>query len=138
MTIFERVRELNLPFGQYVVIGGAMEAHGIRPARDVDIVVNDELFEELKRRGWKRKWLFFKLLGIFRCKVLIDGKGAEAFSNYKYKKYVPDTDDLIKNAEMIEGLPFLPLTELMKFKKELARKKDLRDINLITEYLKLK
>lgn len=120
MTIFDRIRELNLPLGNYVVIGGVMEAHGIRSARDVDIVVNDELFEELKKRGWKRKWFFWRMVGAFRCKVLKNGKGAEAFSNYKYKKYAPDTDELIRKAEMINGLPFLPLDELAKFKRELA------------------
>ena len=56
-------------------------------------------------------------------------------SNYKYKNYRPDTDELIKNADIIEGLPFLPLTELIKFKSELAREKDLRDVELMKIFL---
>ncbi len=130
-SIFERVKSLNLPLGQYIIIGGVMEAHGIRPARDVDLLVNKELFQQLKNDGWKRKWFFWRVL---RCKLLVKGD-TEVFSNYKYKNYRPDTDELIKNADIIEGLPFLPLTELIKFKSELAREKDLRDVELMKIFL---
>lgn len=37
-NIFEKVKELNLPSGKYVVVGsGILDAMGIRPASDVDI-----------------------------------------------------------------------------------------------------
>jgi len=37
---------------------------------------------------------------------------------------------------MIKGYPFVKLTELIKFKTEMARPKDLEDIKLMKEYLK--
>lgn len=48
--IFERVRSLGLPLGRYAVVGGSMEAHGLRRARDIDIdiVANSELFRTLE------------------------------------------------------------------------------------------
>ena len=40
MTIFQRVRNLHFPLGEYVIIGGGiLEALGIRDTRDLDIVV---------------------------------------------------------------------------------------------------
>ena len=53
MTISDRVKALGFPLGQYVVVGGAMEAFGIRPANDLDVVVTEDLFAELMRKGWK-------------------------------------------------------------------------------------
>ena len=53
LNIFERVRRLNLPRGEYIVVGGSMEAHGLRKAHDVDIVATTTLFEELLYQGWK-------------------------------------------------------------------------------------
>jgi len=45
MNIFERVKKLNLPLGEYVVIGGGiLEALGIRNTNDVDIIVVPKLF----------------------------------------------------------------------------------------------
>jgi hypothetical protein len=40
LNIFEKVKELNLPFGKYVVVSsGVLDALGIRSASDVDIAV---------------------------------------------------------------------------------------------------
>lgn len=50
--------------------------------------------------------------------------------------YKPDTENLIKSAEIISGVPFLTLQELMKFKKALGREKDLQDIKLMKQHLK--
>jgi hypothetical protein len=132
MSIFDRVKSLNLPLGKYVVIGGVMEAHGIRPARDIDLLVVPDLFKQLQKEGWKRKWFFWRTLS---CKLITNGKDAEAFSTYQYKNYRPTTEELISRAEMINDIPFLPLTDLMAFKKELARAKDLRDVELIKSFL---
>jgi hypothetical protein len=130
--IFEEVKSLNLPAGKYVVVGsGPMVVKGLREFNDIDILVNEDVFEKLsKEPGWKlskgeagRKVLkkdIFEIDKIFWC-----------------KDYQPDTNELIKNAEMINGIPFLPLSELIKFKEQLGRRKDLQDIKLINSYLKI-
>lgn len=52
MNIFDHVKSLNLPFGEYVVIGsGVMSAHGIRQHKDVDLLVTPALYETLKKDG---------------------------------------------------------------------------------------
>lgn len=56
MDIFRKVKDLNLPYGQYVIFGsGPLEAHGIRKTRDVDLLITTKLYKELKTRGWQEK-----------------------------------------------------------------------------------
>ena len=45
---------------------------------------------------------------------------------------------LIAEAEMIKGLPFVKLAEVVKCKKILGRKKDLEDIVIIENFLQTK
>lgn len=132
MDILSRIKKLNLPIGKYLVYGsGVMEVHGIRKARDVDILVNEYLYKELKELRWKRKWFFKR---VFLCKVLVKGD-VEAYTNLKWKKYQEKTDDLIKRAEIIEGVPFMKLKDYLVYKKHLPREKDKEDVKLITDYL---
>jgi|SRR3989344_1073991 len=131
MDIFKEVKNLNLPFGKYVVVGsGPLVARGIRDFKDIDILVTEDLYEKLSQEeGWivgsgeaGRKVLMkniFEIDKVFWC-----------------KDYRPDTEELIKNAEIINGIPFLQLPEVVKFKKTLGREKDFNDIKLIDEYLK--
>lgn len=54
-AVIKIAKELDFPKEQYLVITGTvLAAHEIREADDVDIVVNQELFDELKEDGgWK-------------------------------------------------------------------------------------
>jgi hypothetical protein len=137
MDIFSRIKELNLPIGKYVVYGsGVLEAHGIRKANDVDLVVDDDLYQELKNRGWKRKILFSTRM--WHCKALSDGKGNEAYTNLKWRNYNVKTPYLIENAEVINGIPFMQLKSYLDYKKILPRDKDKRDVDLIQNYFSRK
>lgn len=136
MNIISRVKALNLPIGQYCVFGsGVLEVHGIRNAKDVDILVTRELYEQLKNKGWKRKWLFWRTLW---AKCITNGQN-EAFTNlYWARKYRPDTQDLINRAKFYEGVPFLQLQDLLEFQKNLPRKKDKMGVKMIEDYLSSK
>ena len=58
--------------------------------------------------------------------------------------YEHDTDRLISSAgfieraEIINGLPFMPLQELLDIKRIVGRGKDLADVELIESYLKVR
>lgn len=53
MDIFEEVKNLNLPLGQYLVAGsGPIAAHGIRDYKDIDILVTENLYNKLMKSGW--------------------------------------------------------------------------------------
>lgn len=141
MTIAERVKALDFPFGEYVVVGGAMEAHGIRPAHDLDIVVTPALFESLIQDGWP----------VCTCEGCVTDQqngstrrmlkkpGVDILSDYSYKnEYRADTEELIRGADIIDGIPFVQLSELLKWKKAAAREKDLKDVVLLEEYIESK
>jgi hypothetical protein len=132
MDVISRIKALNLPIGKYIVFGSSvMEVHGIRKAKDVDLIIDQDLYKELKRRGWKRHWFFKRVLV---CKAL-KKDGNEAFTHIKWKNYRVENDELIGNAEVIDGVPFMRLEEYLKYKKCLPRMKDKRDVTLIEEYL---
>lgn len=131
MDAISRIKALNLPIGKYVVFGSSvMEVHGIRKAKDVDLIVDKDIYEELKKRGWKRYWFFKRVL---TCKALKNG-GNEAFSHIKWKTYRVENDELFKNAEIIDGVPFMQLEEYLRYKRCLPRAKDKKDVELIEAY----
>ena len=131
MDIFQKVKSLNLPSGEYIVFGsGPLQAHGIRETRDVDILVLSELYEKLKQEGWEERVWETSPPGRFLFK-----DDVEVGDSWDYGEYNPDPNWLIENAEIINGVPFAPLEEVLKGKKAFGRPKDLEDIKLIEEYL---
>ncbi|MES2471093.1 MAG: hypothetical protein V4526_02600 [Patescibacteria group bacterium] len=132
MDIVSRTKALNLPIGQYCVFGsGVLEVHGIRKAKDIDILVNGELFKKLKKEGWKRKWFFWRTLW---AKCITNGQN-EAFTNlYWARKYRPNTQELINRAELHDGIPFLQLEDLLEFQRNLPREKDKRGVKMMEDY----
>lgn len=132
MDIVEEVKKLGFPLGEYIVVGsGVLQAHGIREAKDIDIVATDYLCDQLKAAGWDEK------PGKESGRALIKGN-IEVMSDCKTGSYRPNTEDLIDAAEIIRGVPFMSLIELKKFKQALGREKDARDIELIDLYLEKK
>ena len=135
MNIFSKLKELNLPTGEYVVVGGAMAAHGIRDAHDLDILVTPTLYQKLIGEGWQQ-CLCDQCLKTSR--IMLKKDDVVIVPNFILGKYLGDTKYLIESADIINGFPFVKLEELVKFKRELGRPKDLEDIGLIETYLKQK
>jgi hypothetical protein len=127
-TIVEKVRALNLPPGQYVVIGsGIMDALGIRAARDIDVAVLPELHAALRATGeWEEEVRYDK---VFLKKDEIDLN-----PQLNWPGYETTTAEAVASATVIDGVPFMNLEELKKFKRALGREKDLADIALIEAY----
>lgn len=135
MTIFERVKKLNFPIGQYIVVGGAMEAYGIRKVNDVDIIATEELFEDLIKQGWQPKACRPGDVGRDGKKRKLRKDDVSIISEYSWlDAYFAKTEDLIANSDMIEGIPFVKLEELLKWKEVCRREKDIADIKLIQDY----
>lgn len=130
MNIVEKIKSLNFPADQYVIIGsGIMDALGIRKASDVDISVTEKLFEELRKTGdWKEiiKYIDRPFLkkDVFEINQKLD-----------WNDYYTTTEEAIASAQIIDGIPFMNLLELCEFKKTMGREKDFNDIKLIKEYI---
>lgn len=128
MDIVAKVKELNLPHGQYVVFGsGPLAVHGIRETNDIDLLVTTELYNQLKEEGWEeREW---ELGGTYLSKDI-----CEVDDSWIYGDYDPEPEEIIAIAEMHDGVPFAPITEVLKWKQAFGRPKDLEDIELIRAY----
>jgi len=130
MTIFERVKRLHLPVGEYVVIGaGILEALGLRDTRDVDVIVKPRLFKKLresKKYKEEMRW----------GKIFLFGEDIDIGAKLDWENYSTTIEEAINTAMIINGIPFLNIKETIKFKKAMGREKDTRDIKLIKGYLK--
>lgn len=136
MNIFEKVKSLNLPLGKYAVFGsGPLMAHGLRESRDIDILTIPEVYESLKSQGgWEEKqWPSGdRYLAKEEFEIVIEWTYKNQESGEFYDS---DIKNLIDEADIINGIPFVKLEEVLAWKKVRGKEKDLRDIQLIEEYL---
>lgn len=128
MSLVERVRGLNLPAGTYAVFGsGPLDVRGIREAHDIDIIVTHDQFRKIAAdMSWQTKELADHHSSLEKDGVSI------------YHTWAPgswDLDELIKDADMIDGLPFVELRSILEWKRMRNSTKDQHDVLLIEDYL---
>jgi len=130
--LFKKIREIGLLLGEYVIFGsGPMCILGLKECHDLDILVIEDVFEEYKK---KPDWKFVEFERNGRQVEFLEKENIELYKNWGPGKW--DDEKLIKEAELIDGLPFVKLEYVIKWKKISGREKDLNDIELIKEYLK--
>jgi hypothetical protein len=122
---------LNLPKNSYVIVGsGPLAIRGIREPQDLDIMVNDELWEKLvSQYGITSKENGVKVITISQN---IEALGSMTFSNTSPE--LPTVNEQINEAEIIEGHRFQSISHFKLFKKKMGREKDLNDIKLLGEW----
>lgn len=132
MNIIKRIKKLNLPETEFVVIGsGTMDALGIRMSDDIDIVASQDLYVKLQASGeWGEKEQYGK---IFLTKEM---ESVEVDSGIGWPGYQKSFQEIFNSSIVIDGVHFMNLEELKKFKTSLGREKDFADIKLIEEYLR--
>jgi hypothetical protein len=132
MNIIKEVKTLELPLGTYVVIGSSTLAiRGIRPAQDIDIIVTQDIYDRFKASGWKEQCF----PGEERPCVLLYGL-FDVGTSWSVRSYHPTFEQLFNDADIIEGVPFASLKDVLQWKKTCGRDKDLEDVELIEAYLK--
>ncbi len=128
MDILNQVSELNLPLGKYAIFGsGPMAIHGIRDSQDIDLIVISSLYEDLLFSGWQEE-------GNGGNRHLVKGN-IEIFDKWDFENYYPNPEQLINEAEIINGVAVIQLSEVIKWKNAFGRDKDLADVKLIQNYL---
>ena len=129
MNLIQKIKELNFPKDQYVVVGsGILDVLGIRTASDIDIAVTKDLHQKLRELGnWEENER--------HDKIFLKKDVYEIIPQLNWEKYNTNTEEVISSALIIEDIPFMNLFELIKFKTALGREKDFMDIKLINEYL---
>lgn len=125
MNIFNRINELNMPKDSYVVVGGGiLVALGLLGwDEDIDICVAPDVYNHLKSSGWQEeKW---EDISVLKHDVYDIGT---RFGEWTAK-------DLLIDAMIINDIPFMNITKLLQWKREMGRPKDLRHVELIERYL---
>ncbi|MDO8638628.1 MAG: hypothetical protein Q7R43_03565 [Candidatus Daviesbacteria bacterium] len=132
MKLTELLKEfenIDLPLGKFAVFGsGPLTAHEIRETNDIDIIVLPATYDQLKNEGWKEK------IWPSGSKYLAKGN-FEVCKEWICNTYNPDIKKLIENAEIINGVPFVKLEEVKSWKQAFGREKDLKDVELIDQFL---
>lgn len=129
--LFQRVKELKLPTGKYVLFGSApLGIRGLKNCHDIDVVVTEDLWGEfVVKDGWVLK------TGPSGDEYLWNND-IELWRGWKPGEW--DISELINEAEIINGLPFVKLDYVVECKKLSAREKDLKDIAIIEKFLRTK
>lgn len=121
-------RALNLPDGEYAIYGsGPMAVRGIKSTEDLDVIVTEPLYQELKGKYPED----FAMDTIKRIKI---GE-IEFYPACAWDPKMSGLEGAIERAELIDGLRFVLLEDLVRWKKEMARPKDFEHIKMIEHYL---
>lgn len=123
---FAALRALDLPAGRYVVTGsGPLAARGLRAPGDVDVMVDEDLFDVLAAEHGPADGGRLELPG-----------GIEAFREDHFAAVpgLPPVREQIAAADHIDGLPFLSLEHLEALKRAQDRPKDRADLELIRRW----
>jgi len=127
--LFQKVKDMKLPIGKYALFGSApLGIRGLRDCHDIDIIVTEDLWNEFCRNNWNIK--FSEFGNPFLCNDEIEmGKDF-------WKPGLWDITKLIREADIIDGLPFVKLERVLEWKRLMAREKDLKDIEIIEKFLR--
>ncbi|MEU9704251.1 hypothetical protein [Streptomyces sp. NPDC047981] len=122
--------DLHLPPADYVVAGsGPLLAHGLRQdVSDLDVVARGDAWKIALRNAEAK----VPPSGHGLMVVLFEGD-IEIFD--RWLPGARDTDELIESAQLVQGIPFCPLSEVLEWKMRSNREKDKRDIKLINDHL---
>ncbi len=127
--LFDRVRALDLPAGQYAIVGsGPLGARGLRKVTDVDIMVSDALWQDLRKKH--------PVIASDVPKILL-ADDVECFSaeSFPPKQGWPTSEEQLAQAEEIDGLYFQCIDHALFFKSRSGRVKDRYDATLLEGYL---
>jgi len=128
MTIVDRIRELELPTDEFVVIGsGVLDALGLRESGDVDLAVSNALFDQLKQQGWRSAYK--------DGEEYVVREGAEAWHGWSGGPPQHSFDDLLADSIVINGVHFANPRFVIDWKRQRNSAKDRTDIKLLEEYL---
>jgi hypothetical protein len=120
----DELRKLKLPADKFAVFGnGPLSVRGLKDAIDLHIIVKKDVWDVLDRKFMARNNFGAIILG--NIEVVRD-----------MLQWFDDLDTLIDDADIIDGIRYVKLEHVLKWKKEMNREKDKNDIKIIEEFLK--
>ena len=131
-TFADKVKALNLPLDQIIVIGsGILDQLGIRPASDIDLAASSDLMKNLSEKSgdWLKKFDDNQ-----RFYFVKDDGSAEVWDGWVFDGQDVSYGELLSQSVEYDGVRFVDLKFLRKWKSWRGREKDVRDVELIDEW----
>jgi hypothetical protein len=126
---FRELRALALPADHYAVFGsGPLLAHGLTSAADLDVIARAGAWERAVRLAPPRP-----AASGTGSVVHFFGARIEVFDHWIPSGW--DVDELIDTAEVIDGIRFVPLPAVLRWKLQMARPKDAHHVAALRRYL---
>jgi hypothetical protein len=126
--LFDLLRSLELPLGDYAVFGsGPLIIRGIVEAtNDLDVISRGRAWEQALSRG--------NLVSLPDGDEIVSCfEGAVTVGrSWAYGDF--DIDELINTADVIDGIPFVRLEHVVRYKEIAARQKDLTHLGLLADH----
>jgi len=124
--LFDRVKSLNLPVGDFAIFGsGPLIVRGVIPAsNDLDIICRGQAWERVKAIGELEYLSKYDVTVVTMCDGRLTFGNKWGIGNF-------NIDELIDGAELIDGLPFVQLVHVVQYKLERASTKDLKHIEAL-------
>lgn len=129
--LLKLVTELDLNPHDFVIFGsGPLLAHGLRKSiRDLDVVARGTAWQRVSECG-------FPATGAISGAPMALFWGNRIQFSPEWISQDWDPGDLIDRAEIIQGLPFAQLTDVLAYKQKLDRPKDRPDIDALLGLLR--
>ena len=130
-TFAKHVKELGLPLDQIIIIGsGILDQLGIRQSADIDVATNREALEEIARSDdWVEK------IDKNQRQYLVKYDGSvEIWDGWEIDGRIVEYDELLGYAVEYDGVKFVNLDFLRRWKNWRGREKDMQDVRLIDEW----
>ena len=134
MNLIDEIKKLNFQSDDFIIVGsGPMVIRGLKELNDIDIIVSRELFDECKKDDrWKQiPWTYPDHLG----QIYLESNPFELYLDVNCGDFNPTFEELMSRSDLIEGIHFASIEDVLRFKKSYNRPKHEKDIEIIEEYL---
>lgn len=123
--LIKQLLALGLPPEDFAVFGsGPMLARGIKESHDLDLLA--------RRAAWEKAAVGGTVDAAYGGRKAVIGD-IEIFNGWGPGEW--DIDGLIDGADVIDGIRFVTLQNVLKWKRSVGRPKDREHISLIEAYL---
>lgn len=126
MTMFDLLRSLHLPAGDYAIFGsGPLIVREIIPAsNDLDIICRGSAWKTVQKIGEPAYLSELDVAVVTMCGGRLTFGSEWAIGDF-------DINELIDSAEIIDGLPFVRLEHVASYKQIAKRPKDLEHLKAL-------
>ncbi|MEI7741769.1 MAG: hypothetical protein WCJ29_04650 [bacterium] len=126
--LIDKLRALELPPEDFAIFGsGPMWAHGLHEMHDLDVLARGEAWKKAKANGTLQKAI------VSGEKVDFADGLIEVFDTWGPGEW--NVDELIDTAEEFDGIKFVKLANVLKWKRLMGREKDADHVKLIEQYM---